>query len=471
MSETTPADIGKTKPEKIPFPTMLEKGPFATYRKPTQEEGGYVSSAKHGWHSSGIFNSERVLNPKDILDPEDKIKPNDPRILSRFRTDRDFIFQLLNVNSFPDIQKLVKEEKQKPELYRRTYGLLGKMYGLEGSEETVERKINGFAKDADGFVDYLRDEKRGIAESDTDLAIRNEITLRDNPVDLILMTLNEDYSHEIRFTAKRKLFLMNEAADEDKVTEQIQNKLKIKELNDDIIDKYVLNKEDEIGKAESVWVLSEHDLNNDFICKSWEIKNERPQDHVRGQKITELRRRKFFLEGQLTSSPIQIDLRDKDKFARIAKGLRKGLENSRLAVEDDLGFLGVLEKISDVRNFEKRLRQGSTSYGSGLYYEDVDDHLKKGQKFTSENVGSDPNTRMRKFYAKLAGMRVEFILHDINSYLDYQYQRGVAHDEYEAKRLIDTGVIELLFPKVVFGRDWKDREPRIIRNVRERLER
>jgi hypothetical protein len=192
---------------------------------------------------------------------------------------------------------------------------------------------------------------------------------------------------------------------------------------------------------------------------------------VRGQKITELRRRNFFLEGQLTPSPIQIDLRDKDKLARIAKGLRKGLENSRLAVEDDLGFLGVLEKISDVRNFEKRLRQGSTSYGSGLYYEDVDDHLKKGQKFTSENVGSDPNTRMRKFYAKLAGMRVEFILHDINSYLDYQYQRGVAHDEYEAKRLIDTGVIELLFPKVVFGRDWKDREPRIIRNVRERLER
>jgi len=57
---------------------------------------------------------------------------------------------------------------------------------------------------------------------------------------------------------------------------------------------------------------------------------------------------------------------------------------------------------------------------------------------------------MMKFFARLGGMRVEFIIHTNQSWLNYMFQQDVAHNEYEVKRIFDTGVIELLFPMDVF---------------------
>ena len=57
---------------------------------------------------------------------------------------------------------------------------------------------------------------------------------------------------------------------------------------------------------------------------------------------------------------------------------------------------------------------------------------------------------MLKFFARTGGMRIEFILHTNRSYLNYIYQRDVAHDEYEVKRIFDTGVVEFLFPYDIY---------------------
>ena len=62
---------------------------------------------------------------------------------------------------------------------------------------------------------------------------------------------------------------------------------------------------------------------------------------------------------------------------------------------------------------------------------------------------------MFKFFARLGGMRVEFIVHTYQSYLNYIYQRDVSHDEYEVKRIFDTGVAELLFPQNIYHLDMK----------------
>ncbi len=52
-------------------------------------------------------------------------------------------------------------------------------------------------------------------------------------------------------------------------------------------------------------------------------------------------------------------------------------------------------------------------------------------------------------------MRVEFIVHTNESYLDYMYKRDVAHDEYEVKRIFDSGTAELLFPPDIYFLDMK----------------
>ena len=52
---------------------------------------------------------------------------------------------------------------------------------------------------------------------------------------------------------------------------------------------------------------------------------------------------------------------------------------------------------------------------------------------------------MMKFFARMGGMRVEFIVHTNKTYLDYIYKKDISHDEYEVKRIFDSGVAELLF--------------------------
>ena len=43
-----------------------------------------------------------------------------------------------------------------------------------------------------------------------------------------------------------------------------------------------------------------------------------------------------------------------------------------------------------------------------------------------------------------------FIIHTNESWVNYLYQREVAHDEYEVKRIFDSGVAELLFPQEIY---------------------
>ena len=57
---------------------------------------------------------------------------------------------------------------------------------------------------------------------------------------------------------------------------------------------------------------------------------------------------------------------------------------------------------------------------------------------------------MLKFFARLGGMRVEFIIHTNRSWVNYMYQRDVAHNEYEVKRIFDSGVADLLINQEIY---------------------
>jgi len=60
-------------------------------------------------------------------------------------------------------------------------------------------------------------------------------------------------------------------------------------------------------------------------------------------------------------------------------------------------------------------------------------------------------------------MRVEFIVHTSENYLNYMFQQDVAHDEYEVKRIFDSGVAELLFPYEIYHLDMKLVKDKLLR--------
>ena len=75
---------------------------------------------------------------------------------------------------------------------------------------------------------------------------------------------------------------------------------------------------------------------------------------------------------------------------------------------------------------------------------------------------------MLKFFARLGDARVEFIIHTNQSFLDYHYRHGVSHDEYEVRRIFDSGVAEFLFPKDIYQLDMLSIRDRQVKRSRGR---
>lgn len=149
------------------------------------------------------------------------------------------------------------------------------------------------------------------------------------------------------------------------------------------------------------------------------------------------------------SIPIYVSIRKKPPEAKVLKLLRKNEKNPATAVDDELGLMAVLNNVGDVKRFLRHLTASAIRADSFMTLEDISDTL-TGGKYQGTATGSSYKTPMLKFFARLGGMRVEFIIHTNRSYLNYMYQREVAHDEYEVKRIFDTGVAAFLFPPDIY---------------------
>jgi len=149
--------------------------------------------------------------------------------------------------------------------------------------------------------------------------------------------------------------------------------------------------------------------------------------------------------------------------------LRKGEENPAVAVDDELGLMAVLDSAVDVKIFHRHLTQSAIKADSFMTLEEVSDTLTGGMR-PPGNIGSSSLTPMFKFFARMGGMRVEFIVHTNKSYLNYMYQRDISHDEYEVKRIFDSGVADLLFPQNIYALDMKQIRNELICWFRKRNE-
>jgi hypothetical protein len=437
------------------FSLLAKSGPFATGDEPP-----VVTP----------FSSEARLFARGLVETG---------MATRYRILRNQIFEFLDVRSFAGIEAIINDPVRRKLANERAYRLLGNMFGIEGNIREVTLRINSYSRTADGVINYLK--AKVLANYASYIEMTNEIDSCKSPVDLLLILFDDRYHKKARFEAKRKLVLMNLAGSIDQRERETEVEAKFDQFLN-FLNEYVWSRKSRIGELEIVYLLSDHDPDT-FACTRVEVIGQNHWAYGRtaakvfgkeaavkkkgNQKLTLIKRRRFQANG--VETPIYVSIRKKQSEAKVLKLLRKGEENPAVAVDDELGLMGVVDSVAEVKAFQKHLTKSATRAGSLMTLEEVSDTL-SGGTHQSGSIGSSAKTRMLKFFARMGGMRVEFIIHTNRSYLNYIYERDVSHDEYEVKRIFDSGVAELLFPQDIYEIDIAEKKEAVIRWFRKRIE-
>ncbi|MEW6594646.1 MAG: hypothetical protein AB1413_07235 [Thermodesulfobacteriota bacterium] len=386
-------------------------------------------------------------------------------LATKYRVTRNQVFEILNVRSTAGIRALLDDPAARAAVERRAYALLGNMFGIEGNEREIVSRINTYSRIADGVINYLR--AKVLANYASYIEMTNEIDSTKSPVELLLVLFDDRYHKKARFEAKRKLILMQLAGSIDQRERETEVEQKFLQFLD-FLNREVWSRGVKIGELEIVYLVSRHDPETYAALDALVVKREElPGELAPLEKATMLKRRRFCYHGR--EIPVYVSIRKKLPEAKVLKLLRKGEENPAVAVDDELGLMAVVDSLMEVKLFQKHLTESASRAGSLMTLEEVVDTLHGGEH-RGGSIGSSAQTAMYKFFARMGGMRVEFIVHTNRSYLNYMFQRGVSHDEYEVKRIFDSGVTELLFPKDIYGIDISEKKESLIRWFRRRIE-
>ena len=391
----------------------------------------------------------------------------DPNNIAKYRALRSQIFEFLAVDSIEQIQSLITDNALCRQRSERALHLLGNMFGIDGNLNEIKSRVDEYARTADAVIHSLTG--KILSPYASHIEATNEIEVANNPVELLLIMFNDDYHKKARFEARRKLILMTLAGSIDQREREtdIENKFSafLSFLNG-----YVWSPNLKIGDLDPVYLYSTHN-SVDYSCTDVTVLNPLQAQLVkqeRGEKLTLIKRRSFHAGDKKT--PIYVSIRKKPPEAKVLKLLRKNEKNPAVAVDDELGLMAVLDSVSDVRAFQQHLTRSASKANSFMVLEDISDTLIEHTRYRGRAVGSSDKTAMMKFFARLGGMRVEFIIHTNQTWLNYMYQQDVAHNEYEVKRLFDTGVIELLFPMDIFHLDHLKTRNEMVQFFRKQIE-
>ncbi len=391
---------------------------------------------------------------------------SDQLMKTKYRAVRNQLFDLLGVSTFDEILVLIHNKRLRKETILTAHQLLGNMFGIDGDAQVINRHLHDYARTADDVISSLR--TKVLAPYSSHIETTNEIETMYDPVRLLLVLFDEHYHRKARFEAKRKLVLMNLAGSIDqRERETLIEKKFAKFLR--FLNAFVWSPSLKIGDLQICYLHSRHS-EDDFRCLEVDVLSEAEALTVSptvGEKLTLIKRRSFQSQGR--EIPIYVTIRKKPPAAKVLKLLRKNEKNPATAVDDELGLMAVLNSVSDVKCFLRHLTKSAVQADSFMTLEDISDTL-TGGKYRGAATGSSAKTSMLKFFARLGGMRVEFIIHTNRSYLNYMYQRDVAHDEYEVKRIFDTGVAEFLFPSDIYKLDMENIRTTMLARFRKRIE-
>jgi hypothetical protein len=444
------------------------------------EENSTKKSQMSVINEDSVFTSLQQHGPLAIEESVDISSPYSPRTkiwvknlcrqrinATKYRALRSQIFEFLDINNFKELSELLKDPSKQTTRIHRACALLGNMFGLNGTPREVEARVNQYARTADAVVNSLK--IKILKPYASYIATTNEIEVANDPVTLLLIMFNNRYHKKARFEARRKLVLMNLAGSIDQREREtvIEEKFStfLHFLND-----YVWSDSLKIGEHDVVYLHSTHNP-KDFSCTDVEIlcpADAKNLSLTKGCKLTLLKRRRF--TTGTNDIPIYVSIRKKPPEAKVLKLLRKNEKNPAVAVDDELGLMAVLDSVSDIKTFQNHLTRSASKADSFMVLEDISDTLSGSSAYKSGSTGSSSKTEMMKFFARLGGMRVEFIIHTNRSWLNYMYQRDVAHDEYEVKRIFDTGVMELLFPSDIYFLDHEMIRDDMIQRFRSNIE-
>jgi len=386
---------------------------------------------------------------------------------TKYRALRSQIFEFLGIANFTELNELLKHPDKQVYRSQRACLLLGNMFGLNGTSREIEARVHEYARTADAVVSSLK--AKILKPYASFVATTNEIEVANDPVALLLIMFNDRYHKKARFEARRKLVLMNLAGSIDQreretgIEEKFSSFLHF--LND-----YVWSKNLKIGEHDIVYLHSQHS-DDSFCCTDVKVLTEKQSQEVllnKGAKLTLLKRRRFTAGNR--DIPIYVSIRKKPPEAKVLKLLRKNEKNPAVAVDDELGLMAVLDSVADIKTFQNHLTRSASKADSFLVLEDISDTLTGSTHYKATSTGSSSKTEMMKFFARLGGMRVEFIIHTNRSWLNYMYKKDVAHDEYEVKRIFDSGVMELLFPQDIFHLNHEIIRNDMIRRFRKSIE-
>lgn len=376
-----------------------------------------------------------------------KCLQKDPNNITKYRALRSQIFEFLAVDSFEQIQSLIADNTLREQRTERALCLLGNMFGINGNFNEIKSRVDEYARTADAVIHSIIG--KILSPYASHIEATNEIEVTNNPVELLLIMFNDVYHKKARFEARRKLILMTLAGSIDQRERETKIESKFSAFLE-FLNGYVWSPNLKIGELDPVYLHSTH-RKEDYRCNSVNVLTPQQTKLFKptlGEKLTLVKRRSFTVGDKKT--PIYVSIRKKPPEAKVLKLLRKNEKNPAVAVDDELGLMAVLDSVSDVKAFQQHLTRSASKANSLMVLEDISDTLSDHTQYRGTAVGSSDKTAMMKFFARLGGMRVEFIIHTNRSWLNYIYQQDVAHNEYEVKRMFDTGVIELLFPMDIF---------------------
>lgn len=385
------------------------------------------------------------------------------------RHQREFLCRVIGVDSFAEIPARTGTEEERSAIVKRATPLLAKMFGVEGMEDVINARMGSYANTARDVMTYVR----GVLPPEIARKLEMSFLVQNenNPVRLLLTALSDRRAPLMRYEALRQFILMKFAAD-----------VEHREIESDITGKYgALNGflEEHVfsgelyGETITRYYQTAHDQAN-FACTGFtEIAPNEYDRRIDTDDIEPLHQlvtidwRQFSpnkRHGRQTVAqlrPVHLDSRKKPLPIQVIKTMRYDVENPARGIEDEYGAEMTLLRTADLLPFIHRLAEAAEQAGSFMLLEDVRNTL----------TGKTEGVPMYKFYARLLGIRPEFILHTLRSRINYQCQKGISHREYVIKRVFKPEVMQNVCPDFIYPFNREEAQSRALSLARERIER
>ncbi len=400
--------------------------------------GNFYAYRESGWGAVTPEINNFSLEGRRYL--KDKQKPTRTEKL-KLRLAMQEFKHLMGLKDWSEAGTLLSKTSTHKEKSDKAIALYGRMFGLEGSPEMLERQIETYGEMANDVIKVI---KKNLTTRFVDLSQSEEVEQENNPFRLGLMLLDKNLNPQRRFEAKRKLLLMRLAGTIDSRRREVDTEKQYSTFKDFLSNNVWAMSGDQPTTEDSI--LSTHNL-SDMSCIDARILSKNDADNYSpkpDQRIETVERRRIVVDGK--SIPVLQDTREKSMTSKIIKLLRKGKDNPASAVEDELGLMAVLENKADINRFIRHLHDKAIETGSAVTFEDPEDTYGEGGR-ENHSIGGSSDIRMVKFHARAHGARPEILLLTTEEYLNYKLKDGVAHDEYEIERIFKSGVMDFLFPE------------------------